>query len=154
MVELNSAVGILETGKKEERLEELIAQLSQSPDALGDYPKKLKFKDIKTDEFRPTGRAKGTMNVFARKLKIGRNWCTEGLDKFIDIFVTLKDNLEIKTLYGVLEQGVQDKHDKPPKQFVEKLTDSAAEARRGIIAYLKQSLGKPITDALKELSRI
>src|SRR5699024_6680060 len=37
MVELNSAVGTLENEKKEERLEELIGQLSQYPEALGDY---------------------------------------------------------------------------------------------------------------------
>lgn len=152
MVELNSAVGTLETDKKEESLEKLIAQLSQYPEALGDYREKLKLKGIKTDGFRPMGSAEGTMSVFARRLKNGRSWCTEGLDRFIDIFVALKDDLEIKTLCGVLEQSLQDKQDKPPKHFVEKLTDSAAEATRDNIAYLKHSVGKPITDALKGLS--
>ena len=37
LVELNSAVGTLDTEKKEERLEALINQLSQYPEALGDY---------------------------------------------------------------------------------------------------------------------
>src|SRR5699024_12343948 len=61
MVELNSAVGTLENEKKEERLEELITQLSQYPEALGDYREKLKKKGIETDEFRPMGSAEGTM---------------------------------------------------------------------------------------------
>src|SRR5699024_2962053 len=71
MVELNSAVGTLENEKKEERLEELITQLSQYPEALGDYREKLKKKGIETDEFRPMGSAEGTMSVFARRLKNG-----------------------------------------------------------------------------------
>src|SRR5699024_11878254 len=58
MVELNSAMGTLETEKKEERLKELIAQLSQYPEALGDYREKLKGKGIDTTAFRPKiGRA-------------------------------------------------------------------------------------------------
>lgn len=153
MVELNSAVGTLENEKKEERLEELIAQLSQYPKALGDYREKLKKKGIKTDAFRPMGSAEGTMSVFARRLKNGRSWCTEGLDKFIDVMVALKDNLEIKTLHGILEQSVeQEENEKPPKHFIERLTDSAAEATRDNLSYLKGAVGKPITDALKGLS--
>lgn len=152
MVELNSAVGTLENEKKEERLEELIAQLSQYPEALGDYREKLKKKGIKTDEFRPMGSAEGTMSVFARRLKNGRSWCTEGLDRFIDVMVALKDGLEIKTLHGILEHSLeQEETEKPPKHFVEKLTDSVAEATRGNVAYLKQAVGRPITDALKGL---
>lgn len=153
MVELNSAVGTLENDKKEERLSELISQLSQYPKALGDYREKLKKKGIKTDKFRPMGSAEGTMSVFARRLKNGRSWCTEGLDKFIDVFVALKDNLEIKTLHGILEQSVeQEETEKPPKHFVERLTESAAEATRDNVSYLKGAVGKPITDALKGLS--
>jgi|SRR5690625_225812 len=158
MVELNSAVGTLENEKKEERLEELIGQLSQYPEALGDYREKLKKKGIDTTGFRPMGSAEGTMSVFARRLKHGRSWCEVGLDKFIDVFVALKDNLEIKTLQGILEQTQEieqtREQTKPPKHFVEKLTDSAAEATRHNIGYLKQAVGKPITAALKGLRGI
>src|SRR5699024_3139551 len=104
MVELNSAVGTLENEKKEERLETLIAQLSQYPEALGDYREKLKKKDIDTTGFRPMGSAEGTMSVFSKRLKNGRSWSEAGLDKFIDVLVALKDNLKIKTLQGILEQ--------------------------------------------------
>lgn len=153
MVELNSAVGTLENEKKEERLEELIAQLSQYPEALGDYREKLKKKGIDTTEFRPMGSADGKMSVFARRLKNGRSWCNLGLDKFIDVFVALQDNLEIKTLQGILEQTQEVEQTsiqaKPPKHFVEKLRDSAAEATRNNLGYLKQSVRKPITAALK-----
>ncbi|GIP64218.1 hypothetical protein J32TS6_27730 [Virgibacillus pantothenticus] len=49
---MNSAVGTLENEKREERLEELIAQLSQYPEALGDYREKLRDKGIETTGFR------------------------------------------------------------------------------------------------------
>src|SRR5699024_5067883 len=158
MVELNSAVGTLENEKKEERLETLIAQLSQYPEALGDYREKLKKKDIDTTGFRPMGSAEGTMSVFSKRLKNGRSWSEAGLDKFIDVLVALKDNLKIKTLQGILEQTQestqQNKVEKPPKHFVEKLKDSAAEATRNNLGYLKQAIGKPITAALKGLRGI
>jgi hypothetical protein len=158
MTELNSAVGTLENEKREERLEELIKQLSQYPKALGDYRKKLEKIGIDTTGFRPMGSAEGTMSVFARRLKNGRSWSDTGLDKFIDIMVALKDNLEIKTLQGILEQTMElteeKKKEKPPKHFVEKLKDSAAEATRNNIGYLKQAVGKPITHALQGLRGI
>src|SRR5690625_5858515 len=88
------------------------------------------------------GSAEGTMSVFAKRLKDGRSWSDEGLDKFFDVMVAFKDNLEIKTLQGVLEQTQEltqeNKEAKPPKHFVEKLKDSAAEATRNNLGYLKQ----------------
>ncbi|WP_311998317.1 UPF0236 family protein [Virgibacillus sp. 19R1-5] len=96
--------------------------------------------------------------MFARRLKNGRSWCEKGLDKFIDIMVALKDNLEIKTLQGMLKQTMEitekSKKEKSPKHFVEKLKDSAAEATRNNLDYLKGALGKPVTAALKGLRGI
>src|SRR5690625_1449616 len=113
---------------------------------------------LDTTGFRPMGSAEGTMSVFAKRLKNGRSWSDEGLDKFFDVMVAFKDNLEIKTLQGVLEQTQEltqeNKEAKPPKHFVEKLKDSAAEATRNNLGYLKQAIGKPITDALKGLRGI
>ena len=161
MVELNSAVGTLEHEKKEERLEALIAQLSQYPEALGDYREKLKDKGINVDTYRPMGSAEGMMSVFARRLKNGRSWSKNGLDKFIDLMVALKDGLEVKTLQGRWQPAldVQDEQRlreklNPPKHFIEKLKDSAAEAVRNNIAYLQRAIGKPIVTALKELRGI
>ncbi|WP_440895073.1 ISLre2 family transposase [Amphibacillus sp. Q70] len=155
MVELNSAVGTLENEKKEEELEALIAQLSKYPKALGDYRKKLERKGIDITGFRPMGSAEGTMSVFARRLNHGRSWSDRGLDKFVDVMVALKDNLEIKTLHGILEQTQafteEPKAEKPPKHFVEKLKNSATEATRQNLGYLKQAMGAPITEALKGL---
>ncbi|WP_440897454.1 ISLre2 family transposase [Amphibacillus sp. Q70] len=158
MVELNSAVGTLENEKKEEELEALIAQLSKYPKALGDYRKKLEKKGIDTTSFRPMGSAEGTMSVFARRLNHGRSWSDRGLDRFVDVMVALKDNLEIKTLQGILEQTQAlteaSKTEKPPKHFVEKLKNSATEATRNNLGYLKQAIGAPITEALKGLRGI
>lgn len=158
IVELNSAVGTIGHEKKEKRLEELIDQLSQYPEALGDYRKKLKKKGINTENFRPMGSAEGTMSVFAKRLKHGRSWSEKGLDKFIDVMVALKDKLEIKTLQGQFKQVLDSQEAKnkrqevkPPKHFVEKLKDTAAEATRNNIAYLRQALGQPIVEALKGL---
>src|SRR5699024_4190995 len=102
MLEINSAVGTLKNEKKEERLKELLAQLWQYPEALGDYRDILHERGIKTDDFRPMGSAEGTMSVLARRLKTGRSWCRDRLDRFMDVMVALKDNLEIKTLQGKL----------------------------------------------------
>src|SRR5699024_12290831 len=52
MVELYSAVGTFENKKKEERLKELLAQLSQYPEALGDYRDILHERGLKTDDYR------------------------------------------------------------------------------------------------------
>src|SRR5690625_7281949 len=60
MVEVNSAVGTLNNEKKEERLEELIAQLSQYPEARGDYREKEKAKGRDRTGIRPRGKEKGT----------------------------------------------------------------------------------------------
>src|SRR5690625_6931084 len=89
------------------------------------------------------------MSVFAKRLKNGRSWSNLGLDKFIDIFVALQDNLEIKTLQGILEQTEEveetSNQAKPPKHFVEKLKDSAAEATRNNLGYLKQDIDRKST---------
>src|SRR5699024_8109287 len=135
------------------RLKELLAQLSQYPEALGDYRDILHEKGIKTAKFRPMGSAEGTMSVFARRLKNGRSWCRDGLDRFMDVMVALKDNLEIKTLQGKLDQSLEGQKKKlakiPPKHFVEKLKDSVTEATLWNVAYLNQAVGKPVIDALK-----
>lgn len=161
MVELNSAVGTIGHEGKEERLEALIAQVSQYPEALEDYRGKLKEKGIDTETFRPMGSAEGTMSVFAKRLKNGRSWSEEGLDKFIDVMVALKDSLKIKTLQDELIQGLdmqegqqEKQNEKPPRHFMEKLKDSAAEATRNNMAYLQQAVGKPVVAALKGLRGI
>lgn len=156
LLELNSAIGTIGHEKKEERLDKLIAQLSQYPEALRDYRERLKEKGINTEGFRPMGSAEGTMSVFAKRLKNGRSWSDDGLNKFTNVFVALKDRLEIKTLQGRLKQALEIKEEKqnelkPPKHFVEKLKESAAEATRGNIAYFQQALGKPVVEALKGL---
>ncbi|SDC64711.1 hypothetical protein SAMN05421734_11522, partial [Pelagirhabdus alkalitolerans] len=59
---------------------------------------------------------------------------------------------------GILEQTpalIQEKRKSPPpKHFVEKLKDSAVEATRDNLGYLKSGVGKPITNALKGLRGI
>jgi len=152
MVELNSAVGTLENEKKEEVLADLIRQLSQYPEALGDYRHWLGEAGIDVSGMRPMGSAEGTMRVFARRLKNGRSWSDRGITAFIYFFVALKDGLDIKTLVGKMEGRLEDSKDtKPPKHYVEKLKSSAGEATRHNVAYLHQATGKPIYRALKGL---
>jgi len=152
MIELNSAVGTLGDEKKEEQLESLISQLSQYPEALEDYREKLKKKGIDTTDFRPMGSGEGTMSVFAKRLKNGRSWCKEGITKFSDIMVALMDGKAIKTLQGKLEPTERDKtQEKPPKHFVERISKQANESTRDNIAYLQQTINKPVVSALKGL---
>src|SRR5699024_12582604 len=102
------------------------ATLARDPVPLRDYRAELTKKGIDRHEFPAMRSAEGTMSVFARRVKNGRSWCTERLDKFIDIMVALKDNLQIKTLHGILEHSLeQQEKEKPPKHFVEKITNSA-----------------------------
>ena len=56
LTELNSTVGTMGHELKEERLEDLINQLSQYPEALRDYRESLREKGIDTTGFRPMGR--------------------------------------------------------------------------------------------------
>ena len=151
MVELNSAVGTLENESKEKHLEEIIAQLSKYPEALGDYREKLKKMEIATEGFRPMGSAEGTMSVFAKRIKHGRSWCKMGLDQFLGVFVALKDNLTIRTLKGVIEPLRTTQDTKALKRTTQKVTKRAEEATRQNIPYLNGVVGKPITAALKGL---
>jgi len=155
IVELNTAVGTLGHERKEQRLEELIAQLSQYPESLRDYRERLREKGIETEGFRPMGSAEGTMSVFARRLKNGRSWADLGLEKMSDIMVALKDNLVIEMIHGDLQSELNKAEnktqEKPPKHFVEKLTKQVGEAIRNNVAYLYQSIHKPVVGALKGL---
>lgn len=155
LTELNSAVGTIGHELKEERLEDLINQLSQYPEALRDYRERLREKGIDTTGFRPMGSAEGTMSVFAKRLKNGRSWCDIGLEKMSDAMVALMDNLMIKTLSGSIQKEKDiDKNkakEKPPKHFVEKLTKHVGEATRNNLAYLQDTIRKPIAIALKGL---
>lgn len=152
MMELNSAVGTIDDATKEEALEDLIRQLSQYPEALGDYRTWLNEQDIDTSGMRPMGSAEGTMRVFARRLKNGRSWSERGLASFIEFMVALRDGLDIKTLVGTMTNKLKDlEENKPPKHYVEKLKSSVGEATRNNVAYLHQATGKPIYKALKGL---
>jgi len=155
MVELNTAVGTIGHERKEQRLEELISQLSQYPEALRDYRERLREKGIDTEGFRPMGSAEGTMSVFAKRLKQGRSWSDLGLQKMSDVMVALKDKLVIQMIHGELQSEVNmqtnNAEEKPPKHFVEKLTKQVGEATRNNLAYLYQSIHKPVVSALKGL---
>ncbi|MGM8365691.1 ISLre2 family transposase [Virgibacillus sp. W0181] len=155
LTELNSAVGTIGHELKEGRLEDLINQLSQYPEALRDYRERLREKGIDTEGFRPMGSAEGTMSVFAKRLKNGRSWCDIGLEKMSDAMVALKDNLIIKTLRGSIlnedEMDTDKTEEKPPKHFVERLTKHVGEATRNNLAYLQGSIYKPVAMALKGL---
>lgn len=152
MVELNSAVGTLDDDRKEELLADLIRQLSQYPEALGDYRVWLGDQGINTSGMRPMGSAEGTMRVFAKRLKNGRSWSEQGITAFIHFMVALKDGLDIKTLVGKMESKLKNiEETRAPKHYVEKLKSSVGEATRHNVAYLHQATGKPIYHVLKGL---
>lgn len=152
LVELNSAVGTLDSDQKEERLEDFIHQLSQYPEAIGDYRKWLKEKGIEDiGSYRPMGSAEGTMSVFAKRLKNGRSWCDKGIQTFIDFMIGMKDHLEIKTILGQINPVNENPTATQPKYYVEKLKSTVGEATRNNLLYLKQERGKPIYQALQAL---
>jgi hypothetical protein len=150
LVELNSAVGTLENVTKEEKLDQLINQLSNYPTALQDYRKWLEENGVDTSQYRPMGSAEGTMSVFAKRLKNGRSWCDQGIEAFIDFMVGLKDDLDIHTMFGKMEPKKETSPNQP-KYYEEKLKNSVGEATRNNLGYLKQAKGKPIYQALRAL---
>ncbi|PLR80590.1 MULTISPECIES: ISLre2 family transposase [Bacillus] len=152
ITELNSAVGTLETEAQEKRLEELIHQLEQYPEALGDYRKWLKEKGIDTERMRPMGSAEGTMSVFAKRLKNGRSWVENGASAMITGLVAFLDKLALKTLFGRVERWTESKEvTNPPRHYVERVTSTIGEATRDNIQYLKGKGNIPVYIALKAL---
>ncbi|MCF6093923.1 ISLre2 family transposase, partial [Microaerobacter geothermalis] len=151
ILELNSAVGTLDTEAKEKRLEELIKQLEQYPEALGDYRKWLMERGVDTAGMRPMGSAEATMSVFAKRLKNGRSWVDKGASAMMTAMVAFIDKLALKTLFGRVEKWSVPKESKPPKYYVEKVTSTIGEATRDNLLYLKQKIHIPIHQALKAL---
>lgn len=101
------------------------------------------------------GSGEGTMSVFAKRLKHGRSWCKEGITKLSDVMVALMDGKDIHTLQGKIEPSEMSKvKEKPPKHFIERLSKHAEETTRDNIAYLKQSINKPVVAALKGLKGV
>lgn len=154
LLELNSAVGTLEKESREERLKELIKQLEQYPEALGDYRKWLEEKGIDTQGMRAMGSAEATMRVFAKRMKNGRSWVEVGMKAMMTGLIGYLDNLSLRTLVGRAETWAKDKENKhkPPKYYREKLTNTVGEAVRGNIPYLSQKANIPVYRALKGLS--
>lgn len=152
LVELNSAVGTLKNEAQEERLESLIRQLSQYPEALGDYRWWLRERGIETDGMRPMGSAEGTMSVFAKRLKNGRSWVEKGATAMMNGMVAFLDGLALKTLFGRVERwsGVKE-NVLPPKHYIEKVTSTIGEATRGNLPYLNGRTNLPIYEALSGL---
>lgn len=153
MVELESAVGTMETEKKEEDLRHLIGQLSGYPEALGDYRKWLEEQGVKTDGMRPLGASESTMRVFAKRLKNGRAWSDAGVLAFLETMIAFKDGMDLLTTFGRIagkpESGLKGQ---PPRHYVEKLKDSIGEATRKNVPYLQRNGGTPIHQALRALS--
>src|SRR5690606_501364 len=98
LLELNSAVGTMEKDSKEKDLENLISQLEQYPEALGDYRVWLEEQGINTKGMRPMGSAEATMSVFAKRLKNGRSWVDQGVSAMMTGLVAYFDKLTLKTM--------------------------------------------------------
>jgi len=151
MTELNSAVGTLNDETKEKRLEELIKQLEQYPEALGDYRKWLKEHGIDPTGMRPMGSAEATMSVFAKRMKNGRSWVNKGASAMMTAMVSILDKLALKTLFGRVEKWSEAKEEKPPKQYVKKVVRTVGKVTRNNIMYLKNKANIPVYEVLKEL---
>ncbi|MDQ0158041.1 ISLre2 family transposase [Robertmurraya andreesenii] len=152
LVELNSAIGTLETEVQEERLEGFIQQLEKYPEALTDYRKWLKEQGFSTEGMRPMGSAEGMMSVLAKRLKNGRSWVEKGVSAMMTGMVAYMDKLTIKTLFGRVERWTETTIEKkPPKHYVEKIKNTIGEATRGNIPYRRGKSNIPVYHALTTL---
>ncbi|HHU61181.1 MAG TPA: ISLre2 family transposase [Natronincola sp.] len=153
LIELNSAFGTLDDEAKEKELKDLINQLEQYPESLGDYRVWLKEQGIDTRGMRPMGSAEATMSVFAKRLKNGRSWVDTGVSAMMTGLVAYFDKQVLKTLFGRVERWIEDKEEKnPPKHYLEKVTSTVGEVTRDNLTYLKGKANTPIYRALKALS--
>jgi hypothetical protein len=152
LAELNSAVGTLGTEKKEEQLDQLIKQLEQYPEALGDYREWLAGQGIETTGMRPMGSAEGTMSAFAKRLKHGRSWVEKGKQAMMTGMVACFDQLAIQTLFGRMERWKEEPaEEKPPRHYEEKIAQTVGEEIRGNLPYLQGKAGIPVYSALTAL---
>lgn len=152
LVALNSAVGTLESQTKEDRLSDLIQQLEQYPEALGDYRDWLKTQGINTEGMRPMGSAERTMSVFAKRMKNGRNWVEKGKQAMMTGLVVHLDNRGLQTLFGCVERWSEaPTEEKPSKHYEEKVAHTVGEMTRGNIQYLQGKAGLPVHRALRAL---
>jgi len=153
LTELNSQVGTLGDKAQEERLEALIRQLEQYPEALGDYRKWLEDQGIDTTGMRPMGSAEGTMSVFAKRLKNGRSWVEKGASAMFTGMVAYLDQLALKTLFGRVERWTESEEEKNlPKHFLEKVKNTVGEVTRDNLPVLKNKADTSTYKALKALS--
>lgn len=153
VTELNSAVGTLESETQEERLEALIQQLENYPEALGDYRKWLETFAINTEGMRTMGSAEATMSQLAKRMKNGRSWVEKGKQAMMNGLVAQMDHMGLQTLFGRMDRWNEVKQDeaKPPKHYVEKVTHTVGEWAQGNLQYLQGKSGIPIHRALKAL---
>lgn len=152
LIELNSAVGTMEDNQQEEDLEAFINQLEQYPEALTDYRKWLKEKNIDINGLKPMGSAEGTMSVFAKRVKNGRSWVEKGCNAMMTAMVAYLDQMELRTLFGKMERWSENKEEQnPPKHYLESLKSTVGEATRGNIPYLKNKINIPAYRALSGL---
>lgn len=153
LTELNSAVGTLESETQEERLEALIHQLEQYPEALGDYRKWLETFDIDTETMRTMGSAEATMSQFSKRMKNGRSWVEKGKQAMMTGLVAQMDGLGLQTVFGRIDRwsDTQPEELQPPRHYVEKVTHTVGKLIRGNIKYLQSKSGIPVHRALKAL---
>lgn len=153
LLELNSAVGTLETEEKEEELLKLIWFLEEHKNALRDYRSWLNEKGISTESFRPMGSAESMMSQLAKRLKNGRAWGKKGVYSLASLWIGLKDNLSIKTMFGKWAKP-EDNEDKQGRTKTRKRAiphQLVNEAVRQNLPYLTKAIGKPIAYALQSL---
>ncbi|SLL37274.1 Uncharacterised protein family (UPF0236) [Mycobacteroides abscessus subsp. abscessus] len=150
LLELNSAVGTMDTPEEEEKLEHFLGFLTHHQETIKDYRSWLQEKGVDTTAYRPMGSAEAMMNQLAKRLKNGRAWSKKGVMSMARLWIGLKDDLSIQTIYGKWEKVTEKskKEHRPKREIPTKLV---TETVRQNIPYLNQAIGKPIHFALQGL---
>ncbi|RYM05359.1 ISLre2 family transposase, partial [Sporolactobacillus sp. THM7-7] len=145
--------GTLENEAQEEKLEALIHQLTQYPEALGDYRKWLASCGIETKGMRTMGSAEATMSQLAKRMKNGRSWVEDGKRAMMTGLIAHLDHMSLQTVFGRMDRwnNSQQEEENPPKHYVEKVTHTVGEWTRGNLQYLQGKSGIPMHRALKAL---
>jgi len=140
----------MDTPEEEEKLAHFLGFLTHHQETIKDYRSWLQEKGVDTTAYRPMGSAEAMMNQLAKRLKNGRAWSKKGVMSMARLWIGLKDDLSIQTIYGKWEKATEKskKEHRPKRKIPTKLV---TETVRQNMPYLNQAIGKPVHFALQGL---
>ena len=154
IIELNSVMGTLPSPELEEAAEKLLNQIQKNPDGFKDYRKWLEAHGIDTTGMRRMGNAESTMRVVAKRMKGGYSWSDLGTRQMMRGLISKYDRLPIQLFNGFGESKETEDKQENKMSSKKQVRKAVRESIRNNVPYLMQSVGKPISQALRGLQGV